>query len=72
MGDLMDHCGNGLHLTHAFPNGDLLFGGTEIPVKTGFERFHLNGDRGGAAQRGHLPTTGRPEGNRTSAPLMAV
>ena len=53
MGDLMDHRADGLHLTHALPDGDGLIRRAEIPVRVRCNRRESNGDGRGPAQGLH-------------------
>ena len=49
----MNGSGNGLHLAHAFPDGDALLIGGKIAVHVCIHRLKLDGDRGGPAQGLH-------------------
>ena len=51
MRGLMDGGGNGLHLAHAFPEGDPLLLGGKIAVHVLSHRLKLDGNRGGAPHR---------------------
>ena len=50
MCNFMDSGGNGLHLAHAFPDGDALLVGGKIAVHVGGHRLKLDGDRSRAPQ----------------------
>ena len=53
VGGLMNGSGNGLHLAHAFPDGDALLIRGKIAVHVCIHRLKLDGDRGGSAQGLH-------------------
>ena len=48
--NFMDSGRNGLHLAHAFPDGDALLVGGKIAVRVGDHRLKLNRNRGRASQ----------------------
>ena len=50
MCNFMDSGRNGLHLAHAFPDGDALLVGGKIAVRVGGHRLKLDGNRGRAPQ----------------------